>query len=128
MSSDTAAEANDPQPDERPADAASDVDAWVLDTVDDTLQLKDDLWSSRSHVLQEAVKTTVGHEKAAVREAIQRAIANDDLFHWHGLLAPADPDHLRAIIEYEQQADITRKLMVGEINKLLARLNGGESR
>lgn len=124
-------EASQPEPDERSEETASepDVYAWVLDTVADTLGGHDKpLWSSRTQVLAQAVKTTNSYDKAAAKRAINQAIDNDDLFLWHGLLAPADPEHLRKIIEAEREATITRKLMVGKINKLLGRLNGGDGR
>lgn len=119
------ADAADTDLDDQPE---QDVYQFVLATVEDTLGGNDKpLWSSRTQVLGEAVKSTNDFDKPAARAAISRAIANDDLFHWHGLLAPADPDHLRKIIQAEQQADITRKIMIGQINKLLKRLKEGGS-
>jgi hypothetical protein len=63
------------------------------------------------------------------QRALQAAIENDDLLEWHGQLAVAEPDGLRAVIDGEADSETARKRLVANCNRLLENVDkkGGES-
>ena len=100
---------------------------WVLEKVrEDTAPDPDGhqdahgtVWTGRRNVVGHGDKPgqpTRDEKLGAVRALLERG----ELIGWHGLLAPATDEHLRAIIENERRAGITRKLLVGRANQLLA--------
>ena len=51
--------------------------------------------------------------------ALKAAVQRDDLLRWHGQLAVAEPEPLRAVIEAEAASDSPRKALIGRCNQLL---------
>ncbi|SEW09932.1 hypothetical protein [Natrinema salifodinae] len=98
-----------------------DVYQWVLDNVHEYPAGTDSRWGSRGNLVHQGRKLD-GVEKEDVEEAIARAIDNEDLLSWHGLLARAEIDRLREIVRIEhEEHDITRQILVGKCNKLIAK-------
>ena len=58
-------------------------------------------------------------------KALRAAIGNGDVFRWHGQLVAAEPDRIRAAIEAEATADHPRRGLIGQLNRILADLEGG---
>lgn len=77
------------------------------------------LWTSRNRIRGDGSKGHTPYERDEVDEVVNQLADEGELIVWHGLLAPACPEHLRAIIENEQQADYPRRILIGRVNRLL---------
>ncbi|WMT07831.1 hypothetical protein NP511_02250 [Natrinema thermotolerans] len=98
-----------------------DVYQWVLENVHEYPAGTDPRWGSRGNLVYEGRKLD-GVSKEDVQKAIARAVDNEDLISWHGLLARAEVDRLREITRAEHEDhDITRGILVGKCNKLIAK-------
>ncbi len=84
------------------------------------------IWTSLQRLKQEASKGHVSCSRDGVQDAVDRLVDDGRVIYWHGLIAPATDEHLRAIIENETQCGITRRLLIGKCNRLLESA-GGES-
>lgn len=76
------------------------------------------LWTSINWLKQDASGSDL-LERDDVQPLVWELASRDRIIYWHGLMAPATDEHLRAIIENERQAGFTRKLLVGQCNQLL---------
>ncbi|WP_324662426.1 hypothetical protein [Haloarcula sediminis] len=54
-----------------------------------------------------------------VDSVINRLTDEREVFEWHGLLAPATEEHLKAIIENERLSDTPREILIGKVNRWL---------
>jgi len=98
-----------------------DVYQWILENVHEYPAGTDSRWGSRGNLVYEGRKLD-GVSKDDVQEAITRAIDNEDLLSWHGLLARAEIDRLRELTRVEhEEHEITRGILVGKCNKLIAK-------
>ncbi|QLG47864.1 hypothetical protein [Natrinema halophilum] len=98
-----------------------DVYEWVLGNVHKYPAGTDSRWGCRSNLVHQGRKLD-GVSKDDIEEAIARAVENEDLISWHGLLARAEIDRLRELIRVEhEEHDITRSILVGKCNKLIAK-------
>lgn len=110
-----------------------DVGEWTLSRVREQTQADPDgvqnaqgnVWTSKTRVLADARKSSTPFDRSAVESALAAHIDAGRVLSWNGLLAPADDDHLLAVIKNEQQAGITRALLVGKANKLRSERQGG---
>lgn len=101
---------------------------WVMQTVRERTESRVDgkqmhsaaVWTSTTQMRSDSAKPSCPHSKDEIEGAIQELRDQNRLVYWHGLMAPADPDHIRAIIENEQEAGFTRRVLVGKCNELLA--------
>lgn len=109
---------------------------WVLDEVDQRVEPNPDgvqntqsnVWTSRRRLRNDGRKSSTPHDADAVVAAIDDLLDRGDLLSWHGLLAPTDDEHLRAIIGNENAADITRTSLLESCRELLsAEDDGGAS-
>ncbi len=97
-----------------------DVYQWVLENVHEYPSATDSRWGCRGNLVHQGRKLD-GVSKDDVHEAIARAVDNEDLISWHGLLARAEIDRLRDIVRVEhEEHEITRSMLVGKCNKLIA--------
>ncbi len=76
------------------------------------------LWTSNRRMRGDAVKPHTEYTKAGLKDAIVTLAERGEIVRWHGILAPATDGHLKAIIENERKAEITRALLVGLCNEL----------
>jgi hypothetical protein len=104
------------------------VEQWVLETVDEETEpvadgeqdAEGNVWTSAPHLRQNTEKfSTVVSSWDDVEDAIDSLMADGELIYWHGLLAPTDPEHLKAAIENERQAKWPRQLLTGNLNERL---------
>ncbi|NUC71749.1 hypothetical protein HTZ84_05395 [Haloterrigena sp. SYSU A558-1] len=96
-----------------------DIYQWVLDNVHEYPAGTDSRWGCRGNLVHQGRKLD-SVEKADVQEAIGRAVNNEDLISWHGLLARAEVDRLRELVRIEhEEYDITRQILVGKCNNLI---------
>lgn len=78
-----------------------------------------DLWTGRRAIVEVGKRPTYPYSEDELQEAWEDLVAEGTLFSWKGLTAPGDEEHLRAIIEAELEAGITRKILIGKINRRL---------
>lgn len=76
------------------------------------------LWTSNERMRSDAVKPHTEYTKKSLKKAVQNLSEAGEIVCWHGLLSPATDEQLKAIIENERQAEITRSTLVGECNRL----------
>ena len=79
----------------------------------------EDPWTGKPFVAQEAEKRSNDADKEEVKSAVEQLVDEDELLYWHGLIARPTPEILHAIIERERDAETTRKLLIGEVNRFL---------
>lgn len=77
------------------------------------------LFTGTKRLKQEASKNNIDCTKSELENAVAGLVAEGSLITWHGLLAPANVDHVQAIVENERRAGITRELLVGKCNRFL---------
>lgn len=91
---------------------------WVLEDAHTPRAADNGPWTSEDHLIQQGVKAKHGgFTRDEIKDAISTALVRNELLSWHGLLAPVEEDVLRRIIEAEKEADITRKILVGKVNR-----------
>ncbi|WP_254831571.1 hypothetical protein [Haloglomus salinum] len=84
------------------------------------------LWTSADGIRQDGDGEGSPWSPDHIRAAVQQLVDEDRLFGWHGLLAPATEEHLRAIVQREAQQDVTRTLLVAKANQRIAEISGEE--
>lgn len=107
---------------------------WIHERIDEWTSLEGDrratpgcLWTSDGRLVADARKDKhEGITPEAVRAELDRLKEADEVMHWCGLLAPVDVEHLRAIIEREVTASITRRLLVKRANRLMQQARAEE--
>lgn len=104
---------------------------WVRETVADATEpvpegqnIQSPLWTSRRRLASSGEKFSTPYPAPAVRDAIEVLVEDGELFSWHGLICPADPDHLRAVIEAETSSDLPRRILIGKANRAIS--GGGD--
>lgn len=108
------------------SDSSSDRRAYVLDVIDDRVDVdgdagsnaNSDLWTSPKRIKQDGTKVSVPFGKDALIDECEAAVDDGDLIRFAGLYAPATPEHLRAIIEAEQ--DGTRNVLIEKCKRMLS--------
>lgn len=104
----------------------SDAETWVLDEIDSLTEPEPDgkqdaesaIWTGKRRIVGNTDKPGQPTQ-AEIREAIRTLRSRGEIITWHGLLAPATDEHLRAVIENERLAGITRRPLIGRANQLL---------
>lgn len=86
--------------------------------VDGVQNAHGNLWTSNERMRSDAVKPHTDYTKDSLRTAVDELREDGEIVTWHGLLAPAVDDHLKAIIENEAESDVTRSLLVARCNEL----------
>lgn len=95
----------------------------VLDMIE-AASTPDSPWTAKNHLAQDAGAADL--ERGFVQTAVDDAVSRGDAFGWHGLVAAMDVDVLRAIVEKELEADITRQVLVGNLNAAIQEVKAGE--
>lgn len=80
----------------------------------------DDPWTSRERIRDWARKTTTDVDLEVAERVIRALIRENEIVYWHGLVMPADTELLRTAIEREIEAETTRKILVGKLNKIMS--------
>lgn len=86
--------------------------------VDGVQNAHGNLWTSSERMRADAVKPHTDYTKDSLKAAVNELREDGEIITWHGLLAPANGEHLTAIIENEAQSDVTRSILVGRCNEL----------
>lgn len=84
----------------------------------------EDPWTSRRAT--RVLGSEHGFDAGALDDAVDALVETGDVVYWHGLVAPRDPDVLRAANQQEAEADFTRRILVGKLNRVLADLQDGD--
>lgn len=103
------------------------IEARVDADTDGVQHAHGNVWTSRARLRADAEKPGTDYDSGDVDGALATLEAADRLVAWFGLLAPATPDHLRAIIKNEAAADYPRSLLVGRCNRLLVAVTDTET-
>lgn len=82
------------------------------------------VWTSRQRLRSDAAKPHTDYDKDSLTGVLAALEDAHEIVSFHGLLAPATPDHLRAIIQNEGDAEITRRTLVKQCNRLSAAQGG----
>ena len=77
------------------------------------------LFTGKTRLKQEASKGNVPCSRDEVGEAVNRLIDEGRVVSWHGLLAPASEEYLKAIIRNEREYGFGRGLLINKCRKLL---------
>lgn len=104
---------------------------WALERVreqttpepDGLQDAESNVWTGTDRLKGEAGKTNL-LERGDVPDLVAGLSRIGDVVTWHGLVAPGDEAHVRAIVKSEAQAEFSRPLLVARCNQLLS---GGES-
>lgn len=106
---------------------------WVMDTVRQNTEpipegqnIQSPLWTSHRRLASGGERWSTPHSRDMVERATNALISRGRLFSWHGQVCPTDPDHLRAVIEAERNADVTRQILIGKANRVIQEQNGDE--
>lgn len=83
------------------------------------------LWTGNRRLRSDARKKHTDYTKLDVETLIPELERSGEIVTWHGLLAPATEEHVRALIQNEcEVADISRSLLLGKLNTVKAELEG----
>lgn len=99
---------------------------WVREEVDHRVEPTPDglqdgqsnVWTSTERLRDDGRKYSTKYSKDKIEAAVGALRERDEILSWHGLLAPATDEHLKAVIENEQQAGIARSTLIGRCNTL----------
>lgn len=86
------------------------------------------IWTGRTRMRADGSKGQTPLERDDVDGVLNQLVDERRVFEWHGLLAPATEEHLRAIIENERKSDTPRKALIGEANGWIHSDDGGNAR
>jgi len=78
------------------------------------------VWTGANHLKAQARKDRVDFDVNELEVALEELREAGEIVTWHGLVTLASDEHLETIIENEVQSDITRGILVGRCNRLLA--------
>lgn len=103
------------------------VDEWVLAEIQHRVEPDPDghqnaesnVWTSKERLRDDGRKFSTRYSREEIESAVEQLVDRGEIVTWHGLLAPATPDHLRALIENEAEAGIKRATLVGYCNARL---------
>lgn len=84
----------------------------------------DSPWTSVRSVEYAARKEKSGVDRSDIRPAVDEMLDDETLYGWFGLITLSEEELLSAIVQQEARADITRKMMVGELNTRLKSVRG----
>lgn len=73
---------------------------------------KSNVWTGRRRLRQDGHKGSSPLERDEIGDVIDELVDEGKLFEWHGLLAPATEQHLRAIVGNENRSDTPRRLLI----------------
>ena len=76
-------------------------------------------YTARRRLRQDGHKGSSPLERDEIDPVIDELVEDGELFEWHGLLAPATENHLRAIIGNENRSDTPRRLLIQQAQVLL---------
>lgn len=104
-----------------------DVDEWVKGEVahrtepapDGKQDVSSNVWTAKRRLNEDGRKFSVNYGPEEIAGAADSLVADSELFGWHGLLAPMTKESIQAIIRNEQEATITRTVLVGKANAAL---------
>lgn len=88
-------------------------------TVDGVKNANGKLFTGQTRLKQEVSKGNVPCDRDEINDAIGRLLAENRIVSWHGLLAPATDEHLKAIIRNERDHGFGRGLFINKCRKLL---------
>lgn len=110
---------------ERDSESEQSAYEWVLQDAEENARAKSaGPWTSEDHLLQQGVKPkNGGFSRDEIKDAISQALVQNELIGWHGLLARTTEEKLREIIEAEKEADITRQILIGKVNRYIKHLH-----
>jgi hypothetical protein len=99
---------------------------WALQTIRERTEAEIEgnqmhtaaVWTICRRDSTSSAKPSCPHSKDEIDAAGQSFRDDDRVVYWHGLLAPADPEHIAAIIQNELEADFKRKILIGHCNRL----------
>lgn len=99
---------------------------WALERIHDRVTPEPDgiqnaesnVWTSQQRLKSDASKSDV-IERDGVPKLVSALEQAGEVVYWHGLVAPASPEHLRAIIESERQSGVPRTILIGLCNRML---------
>jgi hypothetical protein len=86
------------------------------------------IWTGRTRMRADGSKSHTPLERDDVDDVLNQLVDERRVFEWHGLLAPATEEHLRAIIENERKSGTLRKALIGEANAWIQSTDGGNAR
>lgn len=101
--------------------------AVILDVVEERTTPEPDgqqdstsnVWTGRRRLRQDGHKGSSPLERDEINGVIDDLVEDGELFEWHGLLAPATEEHLRAIIGNENRSDTPRRLLIEQAQNQL---------
>lgn len=104
-----------------------DVYEWVKGEVahrtepapDGKQDVSSNVWTAKRRLNEDGRKFSVHYSPEEIAGGADSLVADGELFGWHGLLAPMTKRSIRAIIENERKATITRSVLVGKANAAL---------
>lgn len=105
--------------------ADGDQHGWVMDRILEQTSPEPDgkqggqsnVWTGKNRIKAAASKVD-GIERGDVADLVAGLESDGKVIDWHGLIAPADDEHLLAIIESEKMSDAPRKILVKKCNNL----------
>lgn len=99
---------------------------WALEKIEDRTTPEPDgeqdvssnVWTSLQRLKGDASKTEI-IERHAVKPLVTKLSVEELVLYWHRLIAPANPEHLRAVIKSESMSKAPRKILIEKCNDLL---------
>lgn len=109
------------------------VEEWVLANVRERTEPEVDggqthaaVFTGLRRLRQDATQRDCPHSKDGVEDAVERLVEQDRLYNWHGQIALAEPEYLKTVIENERESGFSRRILIGQVNDLLQRLQEGD--
>lgn len=100
---------------------------WVLDEIDERTEpnpdseqgVGADLWTSKERLVKHAGKFSTPVQKPPVEDTLQELIDEREVLYWHGHLTRATVPYLNAVVQSEQQAGVTRQILIDKCRRWL---------
>lgn len=108
---------------------------WILEQLDERTEadpdsdqgVQGDIWTSKGRLVKHAGKFSTPVQKAPVEAELSELINDREVLYWHGHLTLATVPYLNAVVQSEQQAEVTRQILIDKCRRwLTAKAEGGD--
>lgn len=100
---------------------------WVHEQVRERVEPEPDgrqdahgsLFTGTRQLVRDGKKFSTDFDSDEIEDALDELVIDGEIISWHGILFPADEEHLRAVIANENQAGIPRLILIRKVKKNL---------
>lgn len=95
------------------------LEALTAPEPDGTQNNQGNVWASTGQLLNSGDKFSVPYDRSEIDAALDALADAGDILAFHGLVCPATPEHLQAVIANENRCEYPRKVLIEKASDML---------